>query len=409
MNRVSLNLLLVGLDLKHSRLYNIEKVVKTLTHNKIVDACSRFYGQYCVGILSTCNRFELYIISYSEGLEGIMDSFSDAGINVDSLYVKTGEEAVKHLTEVACGYRSIAFGEAEILDQVREAPIYGTCIPAKGVRILFQEAYDAAKRLREKLHLSHDISLAEVAVRLLSSKLTGKDLSVMVVGYGKTGRRVVKELQNQGFSKIVVLTRNPGTYDASVRVEPIDNLNNMIVHVDAIITATSSTNYLITSQTVKNIPNGKKITIIDLALPRNVDPEITLQLPRAELYNIEDLIPVFETLLPNPPLKEEISSLIDLEAQRIFGKIKSLEVEETIRNIWTWVERMRVKELSRTFKLLTGDINRDRETIEKLTHRLVSKILYKPILVLRQMPSDRKTYYLEFVRKAFGVEDGTSN
>jgi len=408
MDSRSLNLILVGLDLKSTSLSNVEKAVKKLTWDRVVDACQRVYGRYGVGILSTCNRFELYILSYSGDFKCIVESFYKAGISRDSLYVLEGERAVKHLIEVACGCRSIAFGEAEILDQVREASVYGTYIEAKGVSMLFQYGYETAKRLREKLHLSGDISLAGVAVKLLSSMLADKGSRVMVVGCGRTGRKVVKELQNHGFSQIVVLARNPRSYDPGVKVEPLDNLNNIIADVDAIITATSSTNYLITTQTVKNISNGRKI-IIDLSLPRNVDPEITLQLPRAELYNIEDLIPVAETLQLDSPLKEELSRLIDLEAQRIFEKIKSLEVEEIIKNIWTWVEEIRVKELSRTFKLLTGDINRDRDVIEKLTYRLVSKILYKLTLVLRQMPSDRKPYYLEFVRKAFGVGDAASN
>lgn len=407
MHRKSLNLLLVGLDLRRNNLHEVEKAVKHLTQDKIVNRCKLCYGQYGLGILSTCNRFELYLISYSKDENHLLELFSESNIDKNSLYIKSGEDAVKHLIEVACGGRSIAFGEAEILDQVKEAPTYGNNIFLQGIRTLFQKTHETAKMIREKLDIDGDNSLGKIAVQLLSSKLEDKNARITVVGYGTVGKKVVNELQKQGLSNIIVTTRKPEKITVntrSLKVKKLDNLPEILTYTDAVITATSSTNYLISDKTVKNIPKGRRVIIIDIALPRNVDPHITLQHENIEIYNIEDLIPVAEQLSPYTEKMEELSKIAGVEARRLFRGIKALEAEEIIKDIRRWVEEIRVKELTKTLQLLTGDINHDREVVEMLSHRLVNRILHGPTVAIRQMAHNGYSQdYLDIIRKAFGV------
>ena len=94
MHRKSLNLLLVGLDLRRNGLQDVERAVKHLTHDRVTNKCRMFYGQYGLGILSTCNRFELYLISYSSDENYLLDLFYELNIDKNSIYTKLGEDAV---------------------------------------------------------------------------------------------------------------------------------------------------------------------------------------------------------------------------------------------------------------------------------------------------------------------------
>jgi glutamyl-tRNA reductase len=96
---------LVGVSIRESGLDVLERVVKTVPL-----ALSDFFGDrpkgYGVCILSTCNRFEIYSLAPKDVADLLMGLFYDAGVNPDTLFVASGEKAIRHLIEVACGIHS---------------------------------------------------------------------------------------------------------------------------------------------------------------------------------------------------------------------------------------------------------------------------------------------------------------
>jgi glutamyl-tRNA reductase len=135
----------VGVSIHECDLDLLERVVK-----KVPLSLLDFFGNRpdgCgVGVLSTCNRFEVYSLVAKDVVGRLYGLFYDAGVDSGTLFAAAGEDAVRHLIEVACGIHSIAFGEPEILDQVRSVQVVGRGFYRQNLASLFKQVYEACRR-----------------------------------------------------------------------------------------------------------------------------------------------------------------------------------------------------------------------------------------------------------------------
>ncbi len=167
---------------------------------------------------------------------------------------------------------------------------------------MFQKAIEVGKIVREKTKISEgNISIGSAALKMIESlfgSLKGK--KVLIIGAGEIGELVAKYLVNKGIGGTFVANR---TYEkANELAEKIDGkavrvnfLRDEIRDADVVISATASPHLILQKEMVQEIAKFRKkpLCIMDLALPRDVDPEID-DINNVFLYNLDDLNLIIE-------------------------------------------------------------------------------------------------------------------
>lgn len=373
-------------------------------------------------ILSTCNRMEVYAVVRDSQRAGraIVDFLSracdtPAGIFAEHLYIEEDEKAIHHLFRVACGLDSMVLGEPQILGQITDAYEAALSQKAAGTVLsgLFRAAIHAGKRARTETRISvNSASVSSVAAGL-AQRLLG-DLSgrqVALIGAGEMGATAVRALMQRGVSDVTVVNR---TYERAQtlaemwggKAATFQHLPGILVKSDVVIVATGAPHIILTKAIVEPAitkRDGRPLFLIDIAVPRDIDPEVT-ELPSVHLQDIDDLqsqvddnvrereseIPLVEAIVG-----EEIAQAVDW--------LRSLDVVSTITDLRVQMEALRQSELARLFNKLDLD-DRERELIATMSHRLVNKILYKPTLHLKQEAAHGNgATYASTVRKLFDL------
>lgn len=261
---------------------NIEKALKILSN--IVEE---------IIILSTCNRTEIYFNSSEEDEEILNKIFECIGWDLkyrEYFFYSKDEDVIKHLMEVVSGFHSKILGEDQILGQIKNA--YTTAIMCDSINgdleRLFQEAISCGKKFRTESKLYEiPVSSASIAV---SKAMEAKAKTYMIIGYGEVGALALKYLLQHEIEKVIVVVR-----DNKKKIDIIDeriiklNYNQakeVLNTVDCIISCTSAPHVIIHKDDFDSF--GKKVTLFDLALPRDIDENVK-EYDRITLYDIDDI------------------------------------------------------------------------------------------------------------------------
>ena len=271
-------------------------------------------GASGVVLLATCNRTELWV-SF-DGVDAPERAFGpDGAALVDDpllrafcdmymvrpeeyaryLVCRSGEEAVAHLFNVACGLRSAIVAEDQIVSQVKQAIAYSREIGVADsiLEVLFREAVTAAKRVKSGVRFTRAYATAvDKAVELLVEG--GVDLrqaTCMVIGNGEYGRLAASTLVERG-AKVLVTVRQY-THGA-VRVPqgctgiPYAERYEHVGRCQVIMSATTSPHYTLERESfAEALGEDAAIELFDLAIPNDIDPTIA-DLPGCSLHNIDD-------------------------------------------------------------------------------------------------------------------------
>ncbi len=262
-------------------------------------------------ILNTCNRLEFYgVAEDTSAMEALQQRFCAwqnlppeefARIRMQA----TGEHAIRHLLEVASGIDSQMVGENEIFGQVKDAYADAQASRATGpvLNRVFQKGFQAAKYVRTHTAISEgQISTANVAVDLALT-IFG-DLSrarVLLLGAGEIGEKTAKAFRSRGARHLTVSSRTldramqlAGELDAAAL--PFQSIEHHLGGFDIIVCATAAPTVVVTAAAVqaamKQRP-AQPLFLIDLALPRDVDPSVAGR-ENVFLYNLDDLARIVE-------------------------------------------------------------------------------------------------------------------
>jgi len=375
-------------------------------------------------ILSTCNRVE--VLAWGETLKGVsgLKQFlcDERGVTVADLdrhvYHYSGLAAVRHLFEVAAGLDSMILGEPQIVGQVKQA--YRTAKEARATGVLLdrmmQQCLRAAKRIRTETGISrHAVSVAFAAVALarrIFGDLQGR--RALLIGSGKMMDLVAKHLTSSGIDDVTVTSR---TYNRAVKLAAVyggravhwaDGLAQLHA-VDIVVSCTAAPHTILGREQVlaaRKARRGGPLFIIDIAVPRDVEPEVN-ELDNVYLYDIDGLQSVVEE---NRRERERAASLarnrIEREVEAFDHWRQSLEITPTIvalREKLLSTARQEVERFRGRLEPLSGE---QRRTVDELTRALVQKILHRPLVHLRKSVDrgdvDSTT---AICRELFGLED----
>lgn len=380
----------------------------------------------CV-VLSTCNRTEIYAATrdVEAATEHLYRFFAwKSGLPANQirqhLYVHSLYDAVYHLFRVASGLDSMILGEAQILAQVRDAY---QCACEQGasngiLNTLFQQAITVGKRVRTETKIDHNtISISYAAVELarnIFGQLDGKN--VLVIGAGKMSALAVKYLVKSGATGVLVSNRSFARaqelacefHGQAVR---FDQLPECLALADIVISCTGASHSILHAAEVREAMDQRPerpLLIIDIAVPRDVDPEVG-EIPGVTLYDIDDLENVVsESLEARKRAAEVAETIIAEEVNAFFKWLSSLSVVPTIVALKERANRIKEAELAKAFNKLAPLTPRQQKIISSMASSIVNQLLHTPIVNLKEYAGQHQGhFYAEIIQKVFGLEVNT--
>jgi glutamyl-tRNA reductase len=389
-------------------------------------------------ILSTCNRTEVYVALGSSSHESAKPSNpSDISINSvqdyviqtmaewaqisqsslkEHVYCLTDENAVHHLFEVASGLDSMVIGEQQIKGQVHDAARTAAKTGTAGRLLieLFQHACHVAEDIEKRCDLDFgDVSVSSASISLLTKASADSPIrSMLLVGAGKMIKLAAGSLSSLHLNEIWVANRTAARAEELATriggtVLPFNKVQEALERTDAILTCTSSQDYLIKHNDLDSAVlrrNGRPIVIIDASVPRNVDPTAA-KIPGVILYNIDDLAPFVEGNGRLAALQiEHARELIESEVENSYVRIKAFEANDTLKDLRKVAEEIREKELSRALRKLGKITDNEKAIVDLLTRRIVNKLLYEPTARLKEhVGRGDGEVFDEAIRELFGI------
>jgi glutamyl-tRNA reductase len=354
-------------------------------------------------MLATCNRLEIYaeLEDYEAGvtqLKQFLSNFRHGDVSdMDSyMYTLLGSQAIDHLFRVSTGLDSMLIGEAEILGQVKDAYIQAQRARSLGktLHTLFREALNAGKAARSQTPIgTESTSIATAAVDFAKKHvgtITGK--SVVVIGAGKMGALAAKRLKLEGAAEIAVVNRSHerarGVIDELGMGEALEmpGLVDAMAKADIIVTSTGASHFVLTPANVADAMQhraSRPLFIIDIAVPRDVDPEVA-QIAGVELVDIDVLKHVVEDHLDHRresiPLVEEI---ISEHTERFAQWYQARVAVPVISSLTQKAESIREAEVERLFARCPELTERERMLVTGMSLTIISKLLHTAVTRIR--------------------------
>lgn len=370
-------------------------------------------------VLSTCNRTELYLAAQEDrALEGrAVDTLLElAGGQADELasvlYRLADESAALHLFRVAAGLDSLVPGEGEILGQVRDAYEAGAAGPL--LDRLFRSALHTGRRARVETAIGESPASVPAAAAALAQQVF-EDLSgrrVMLVGAGKMSELTARNLRSRGAVVSVVATRNAAHGDelarsVGARSVPLDALAAELREVDVVVTSTSAPGFVLRAAELAPELRGRRgrpLLFVDLAVPRDVDPDLTA-VDGCFVYDIDDLQAVVEASLAGRRAEAvRVERIVAGEAGRFHEWQASLAVVPAITSLRERAEAIRAAELARAESRLGRLPETERRAVEAVTAQIVSKLLHLPTVRMKEAAvTPDGAVYADVVRHLFGL------
>jgi glutamyl-tRNA reductase len=315
----------------------------------------------CV-ILSTCNRMEVWISTKEGKIPFICEKLCEIkGVPYEKYkkyFTQRQElEAIWHLFELSCGLKSMILGEDQIITQVKDslALARDDYMTDKVLEVLFRMAVTAAKKVKTKISLSSaNTSVIHHAIQMLEREgYSFHNKKCMVIGNGEMGKVAATALRSIGADVTVTVRQYKSGIvyipEGCRRINYGDRMEYFPI-CDLVVSATSSPNCTIKKQEVESLQLMHPMTLIDLAVPRDMDPEVR-QLEGITLYDID--------YFRGNHLDEETNSII----------IKAKEIlREKIEEFLDWYECLDVIPRIQTISQLAA------EDLEVRVHKSIQKL-----------------------------------
>jgi glutamyl-tRNA reductase len=375
-------------------------------------------------ILSTCNRTEIYAatLEMDEGINAIWDFLSRwSGVNKSEIknftYCHTLYDMIRHTFRVASGLDSMMLGETQILGQLRSAYLDAVEYEATNrvINTLFQLALTVGKRVRTETGIDRNaVSISYAAVELAKQHLG--DLNkrqVLIVGAGKMSELTARHLVDNGISGVIVSNRSFERAEALAaqfggRAVNFDELYKYMESADIVISCTAASHNVIKAEEMQQVMDkrkGRKIFMIDIAVPRDIETEVG-ELGGVTLYDIDDLKSVVDHNLTERRHAANKAELIIEEELEKFMKWHGTQfVIPTVTTLKNWGEEIKQKELQRALNRLGELSEHDQKVVSSLANSIVNQILHVPINQLKKYALTVEGHlYTEIMQNLFELD-----
>jgi glutamyl-tRNA reductase len=376
-------------------------------------------------LLSTCNRVEIALAADDavDPLAAVNSFLHDSrGVEMDALgpclYHHEGKDAIHHLFRVAASLDSMVVGEPQILGQLKAAYAHAKandCLNGLLENVI-THAFSVAKRVRSETGIGQmAVSVSYAAVELarkIFGSLNGH--TVIIVGSGKMSELAARHLRRSGAAHIFVTNR---TYERAQELAvlfqgtPIEynRFLGILPEVDILIASSGAPHYILNKEEMQRVISARRnkpMFLIDIAVPRNIEPSVN-EIDNVFLYDIDDLQEVV-----NANLRERIKEaeraeeMVTQEVERMMARLKVQEVAPTIVSLQEQLEHIRAAEIERMRRKLGPLTPEQEEALDGLTRGIVNKIAHGPISELRrQAGRPEGGHIVDAIRQVFHLKD----
>ncbi len=355
--------------------------------------------------LSTCNRVEVMTAVSDERALDAVRSVMAAHANVTPaeiepfLYEKRGDEAVRHIFRVTASLDSMVLGEPQILGQVKEA--YDAAVAAGTLRNYLgrcvNRAFSVAKKVRSETAIGEGrVSIASIAVDLakkIFGDLTGH--TVLLIGAGEMAEQAAKSLGrggkqirvcNRSFERGRLLAESVGGQAAEWK-----DLEAELARADVVVASAGSPDFVVTADMLKRVTKARKnrtLFFIDIAVPRNIDPEVHGQ-NNVYVFNIDDLEQqVAEGLKTRQLETRAAEAIVEKEILEFRSWANGLDVQPTIVALRARTRAVLIGELERSLgSRLKHLAEGDRAALSQMMESAINKLLHAPTSKLKAAAS----------------------
>jgi glutamyl-tRNA reductase len=421
-----MHILVIGLNYKTAPVEIRERL--TFNETELVDAIKKLNTKKSILeniILSTCNRTEIYAVvdQLHTGRYYIKEFLSEwFGMKQTEfspfLFVYEDDGAVEHLFNVTCGLNSMVLGETQILGQVRTSFMLAQQEETTGsvFNHLFKQAITVAKRGHSETDIgANAVSVSYAAVEL-AKKIFGSlaNKHVLIFGAGKMGELAAQNLHGNGVKKVTVINR---TYDKAKTLasrfngeaKTLADLQHSLIEADILISSTGAKDFVITKEMMAKVEKkrkGKPLFMVDIAVPRDLDPRIS-ELENVFLYDIDDLEGIVEAnLQERQKAAAKIRLMIEKEIvdfKQWLGMLGVVPVISALREKALAIQAETMVSLERKLPNLS---DRDLKVLNKHTKSIINQLLKDPILQAKELAARPDAEQaMDLFIKIFNIEE----
>lgn len=374
--------------------------------------------------ISTCNRTEVYVVAGDpvEAESGLLAMLArTAEIRptelAGSIYALRNCDAARHLYRVTSGLESMIVGEAEVQGQVKRA--YEQALAARTTgpltNHLFRAALATGKRVRSETRIGERrLSVSSVAAAIARERLD--DLGarqVLLIGAGETSELAARALADHGVQAIFVANRRRDRALALAQrfggdATSFDALPGELERADAVICTTASPHPILDAgelAAVMAARAGRPLLVLDLAVPRDVAPEVR-DVPGVTLYDIDDLNAVVRRNRTVRQVEaQHAEGIVEEEIQRFAAWLGAREVMPTLAALRARGQAIAEQVVRENAGRWESASPRDRERIAALAQAVVNRLLHEPTVRMKRDADDRAHLRMQVVRELFGLEE----
>jgi glutamyl-tRNA reductase len=242
-----------------------------------------------------------------------------------------------------------------------------------------------------------------------------QEASVLLVGSGKMSELAAQNLCANGVQRLTIINRTllhakdlASRFGATLRT--FAELRPALAEADVVITSTTASHAILTQEILREVIDqrqGRSLLLIDIALPRDVEPSVA-ELPGVHLVNLDDLqASVDAGIRLRLQETEQVHAIVAEEASAFERWFRSLGVVDTISELRQHINTLREQELTRTLNQLAPSLSeREAAAVQELATRLVNKILHMPTRRLKDAAAEGQGHiYAEALRYLFNLEE----
>lgn len=375
-------------------------------------------------VLTTCNRSEFImdLPVWAVGKEShfiknfISEYFFEKREQAGLFYMYLNIDAVKHLFSVASSLDSMVVGEPQILGQLKEA-YNEACeqkITGQVLNKLFHKTFYCAKKIRTETKIaSSPVSISYAAVEL-SKKIFNSlnEKKILLLGTGEMGKLTAKHFIKCGVNNIYIANRTKEKAQRFVEesfginekncIDIVDfsEYYKLLPQTDIVLCSTGSEEYVLKYDDIMPVVKLRKqkpLFLIDISVPRNIDPEIN-KISNVYLYDIDDIGKMIEDNIEIRKKEAETADeLIELQVVEFMDWKNSLNAVPVIVSLRDKVKDILEIELSKYIG--------EKKEKDLIINSLTNKILHEPITLIKKAAADSEgVNMLETLKTLFNLK-----
>jgi glutamyl-tRNA reductase len=375
-------------------------------------------------VLSTCNRVEVAVTAEGDPTSALVSFLAsipgvDPGDLSSHLYRHEDADAIRHIFRVAASLDSMVLGEPQILGQMKAA--YHAAKQRGAVHgfldHVLARAFSVAKRVRTETGIARNAVSVSYAAIELARQIFGhlNDKRVLLIGAGKMSELAARHLKRAGCSRIFVTNRTAerATEMAALvegEVIPYAIFPGRLHEMDIVLTSSGAPGHLLTREQMRHVLDRRRnrpMFVIDIAVPRNVDPAVN-ELEHVFLYDIDDLGRAVEQNRKSRQQEAaQAEAIIEEEIRRLLERLKSREAAPTIVGLQQQLEEMARAEWERVRHRAGALTPEQEQALQAYTRGLLNKIAHGPLTEIRRAAAHPEgERVIRLIRRMFRLEEG---